>query len=123
MPRDWCELLESWADAANISSPNCGNGRLAVRKSCLLSRIVYGGEKGPSYTPCPVHKGKWSGIQWGWPRSIAYSMENGQRVEKPMDVEPLLQKWWDEGCRCATHKGANDTTGWQPDEHCGCIDG
>lgn len=36
---------------------------LAVRKSCLLSRLIYVGE--PLRTrKCPRHEGRWSGIPW-----------------------------------------------------------
>ena len=36
---------------------------LAIRKSCLLSRLIYVGE--PLRTrKCPRHEGRWSGIPW-----------------------------------------------------------
>lgn len=35
---------------------------IQITKSNLLSRTIYGGEK-PRKTPCPVHKGRWSGCQ------------------------------------------------------------
>ena len=35
---------------------------LAIHKSCLLDRLIYCQDKGVSLTPCPVHKGRWSGI-------------------------------------------------------------
>ena len=36
---------------------------LAIRKSNLLARLMYSGEK-LRETMCPEHKGKWSGIEW-----------------------------------------------------------
>ena len=83
----------------------------AIEKSCLLDRMIYGGEQ-PSQTPCPVHKGRWSGIQFGWPDGV---WSDG----KPIEEASHLRKYYDEGCRCYQHK-CGCTTGWQPDEHCGC---
>jgi hypothetical protein len=34
---------------------------LAIRKSCLLSRLIYVGEA-PRTRPCPKHEGRWSGL-------------------------------------------------------------
>ena len=107
-PLDICDILAQWASAADVASPRAGTGWLAVGKSDLLARLVYGGERGPSQTPCPVHKGHWAGVHFGWPGS------GGEESE-------MLRKWWDAGCRCATHKGSAGTTGWNPDEHC-CAD-
>jgi len=111
---DLCILLTEWAKAADVSSPRCGSGYLAIRKSDLLARLIYGKERGPSQTPCPVHQGSWSGCHSGWPGSVWVNAEG----ETPMDIEPRLQEWWDAGCRCATHRGSSCTTGWNPDEHC-----
>ena len=84
---------------------------LLIGKSCLLDRLIYCGEE-PSQTPCPVHQGAWSGIHLGWP---------GQRWSdgRPVPVAPRLAEWVAAGCRCYQHK-CGCTTGWQPDEHCGC---
>lgn len=90
---------------------------LAISKSCLLSRLIYGGEH-PSKTPCPVHKGTWVGIHFGWPGD---NWVDGKGNKTPVEVSPMLQKWYDEGCRCFQHKGCNCTTGWQPDAACGCA--
>lgn len=111
-----CGLLADWAEVAGI-------GRLAVEKSDLLCRLLYGGERGPSRTPCPVHLGKWSGCHWGWPGStwVGIDAASGERTTRPMETEPRLQEWWDAGCRCATHKGSSCTTGWNPDENC-CLE-
>lgn len=117
-PEDYCAALEKWAelylDSENELRPDMMSGlraafntiRLAVSKSCLLDRLIYGGEK-VSQTPCPVHKGRWSGIQVGWP---GQKWSNGEDVE----VSPMLQKWYDEGCRCFKHS-CGCTTGWQPE--------
>jgi hypothetical protein len=86
--------------------------RLAIMKSCLLDRVLYQGER-PSQTPCPVHKGIWSGCHIGWP---GQTWSDG----RPVDVSEQLQKWHDAGCRCHLHK-CGCTTGWQPDVHCGCV--
>ena len=115
---DPCAALALWAEVAEVVSPRGGAGSLAVVKSDLLNRLIYGGERGPSKTPCPVHKGVWSGCHIGWPGSV---WRGAGGVEEPMEVSPVLQKAWDEGCRCATHRGSSCTTGWQPDEHCGCA--
>lgn len=116
-PLDVCNALAQWAEAAAVDSPFTGKGALAIRKSDLLGRLLYGREMGPSQTPCPVHKGKWSGCHFGWPGSVWRNAAG----ETPAAVEPALQRWWDRGCRCATHRGSSCTTGWNPDEHCGCV--
>ena len=107
-PEMICGKLIAWADAAGLPTTT-------VSKSDLLARLIYGAERGPSHTPCPVHKGKWSGCHFGWPGSIWRHVGG---AETPMDVDPKLQELWDAGCRCATHKGSSCTTGWNPDEHC-----
>lgn len=89
---------------------------LAISKSCLLDRMLNGGEK-PSNTPCPVHKGKWSGIHFGWPGEVSTDMRTGET--RPAPVYESRQKDVDEGCRCFAH-GCGCTTGWNPDEACGC---
>lgn len=86
---------------------------LLVGKSCLLDRIVYGDEK-PSQTPCPVHEGKWAGCHFAWPGA---HWSDGTSIE----TDPRLAQWVADGCRCYQHK-CGCTTGWQPDEHCGCLD-
>ena len=84
---------------------------LAVEKSCLLDRMMNCGER-PSKTPCPVHKGSWSGCHGGWP---GQTWNDGN----PMEESSMLREWHDAGCRCYMHSCVC-TTGWQPDEHCGC---
>lgn len=118
-PGEVCGKLTAWAEVAGVSSAR-GNGALAVVKSDLLSRMIYAGEN-PSQTPCPVHKGVWSGCHFAWPGAKWVKTVDGKRHEMPVEVEPMLQEWWDAGCRCATHQGSSCTTGWNPDEHCGCI--
>jgi len=113
-PLDICNALAQWAGVANVSS-DAGTGYLAVMKSDLLHRLIYGGERGPSQTPCPVHKGKWSGCDFGWPGS---EWVNAKGERTPVDISPRLQEAVDAGCRCATHKGSGCTTGWNPDEFC-----
>lgn len=117
-PLDVCNALAAWAKAADVVSPRAGAGVLAVVKSDLLNRLVYGGERGPSQTPCPVHKGTWQGCHFGWPGSQWRHVDG---TVTPAAVDQTLQGWWDAGCRCATHKGSSCTTGWNPDEHC-CLD-
>ena len=51
-------LIENEAYAANVASVFRD-----ISKSNLLARILYGGEK-IRETMCPVHKGRWSGIEW-----------------------------------------------------------
>ena len=113
-PLGICNALAQWAGVANVSS-DAGTGYLAVMKSDLLHRLIYGGERGPSQTPCPVHKGKWSGCDFGWPGS---EWVNAKGERTPVDISPRLQEAVDAGCRCATHKGSGCTTGWNPDEFC-----
>ena len=102
---DVCNAIAQWAEVAGVTTA-AGPGALAVAKSDLLNRLIYGGEAGPSRTPCPVHKGVWSGYQDGWPGET--------------DPKPEQQAWWDAGCRCATHRGSRMMTGWNPDRHC-CL--
>lgn len=125
-PREYCDRFNAWVKlAADVPHVTEGAGmlRLAVQKSCLLDRLIYCGEM-PSQTPCPVHKGKWSGIQWGHPGSVRrwlvdHDGHPAGHVE-PSPVDPVMQQRYDDGCRCFQHK-CGCTTGWQPDEHCGCV--
>lgn len=123
----FCNLLDDWADKRIASDrrqdygePRFENAwrevRLQISKSCLLKRQIYLGE-GISKTPCPVHKGYWSGIHCGWPGQEWVDMRTQART--PMAEDPMLREWYDQGCRCYMHK-CGCTTGWQPDEHCGC---
>ncbi len=127
-PEEICEKLTLWAEAAGIRSRidvvewglTGHEGAVVVAKSDLLLRMIYAGEM-PSVTKCPVHKGVWSGIHMGWPETFAaaYGMEDAAVI---IEDGPMLQGWYDEGCRCFQHRGSQATTGWQPDEACGCID-
>jgi hypothetical protein len=100
---DVCNVIAQWAEVAGVTTA-AGSGAIAVARSDLLKRLIYGGESGPSRTPCPVHNGVWSGLHSGWPGEP--------------DPKPELQAWWDAGCRCATHTGSGMTTGWNPDRNC-----
>jgi hypothetical protein len=87
---EWAELMTGHGDGISATFDTAWTVVLSsIYKSCLLDRMMYGGEK-PSRTPCPVHKGVWSGIHFG-----------------------AL------GCSCDQHR-CGCTTGWLPDEHCGC---
>lgn len=122
-PNRFCNALDEWAGlmfkAKEVAHPagaaefqrQWREIRLMISKSCLLDRVIYGGEK-PSKTPCPVHNGRWIGCHFGWPGT---KLANGD----PVQEDPMLRKWYDAGCRCFMH-GCGCTTGWQPDEHCGC---
>ena len=76
-PDRFCKKMREWA-ALMVNAERVSDGsrfaqawqevELAISKSCLLSRTLYGNEN-PSETPCPVHKGKWSGIHIGWPET------------------------------------------------------
>lgn len=116
----FCARIEEWAIFMSAADLNFGEAwrevHLAIRKSCLLSRTLYAGER-PSQTPCPVHKGKWSGIYVGQPGQFWIDAK-GNRT--PVSVGPHLRAEYDAGCRCYLHK-CGCTTGWQPDEHCGCV--
>lgn len=73
----FCDFLKEWQQLAGQPAPDEDPESLARRKdraektqfvfiqimkSNLLSRTIYGGEK-PRTTPCPVHKGRWSGCK------------------------------------------------------------
>lgn len=75
-PREFCDALDIWADVFAMAQRSDDGEtrarreefhahwvkvRLAIRKSCLLERLLYGGEKLRT-RPCPVHKGQWSGV-------------------------------------------------------------
>lgn len=115
--REWCDRFYAGLPFLRQRYPDLPveSVRLAVEKSCLLDRLVYGGEK-PSQTPCPVHKGVWSGISL-WPGHTWRYIDG--RPDQPVEVDSVRQRWYDDGCRCWQHK-CGCTTGWQPDEHCGC---
>lgn len=111
------EAIREWSSVSAVIDPETVNKvRLAVMKSCLLDRIVWCGEH-PSQTPCPVHKGVWSGRYYAWPGKVWAYMDGST---KPVEVQPLMQEWYDAGCRCFQHR-CGCSTGWQPDEACGCV--
>lgn len=125
----YCESLRTWSkfmiekengsdDADRRFTKAAQIFDIAISKSCLLDRMINCGEQ-PSQTPCPVHEGRWSGCHGPWPGAMWISVENGQKVERPAEPSEQCQKWYDAGCRCFQH-GCGCTTGWQPDEHCGC---
>jgi len=75
-PKPFCEAMTAWSGAATMALASDAEStrewrhefaehwqfiERAIRKSCLLERLLYGGEKLRS-RPCPVHKGRWSGI-------------------------------------------------------------
>lgn len=117
----YCKALYTWANLMErASSKDFKKSRdiieLAITKSCLLNRMIDNGEQ-PSQTPCPVHKGKWSGIHIGWPGTFLTSFTTGEKT--PVEVSGQCREWYDKGCRCFQHS-CGCTTGWQPDEYCGC---
>jgi hypothetical protein len=122
-PDRFCKKMREWA-ALMVNSERISDGssfarawqevELAISKSCLLSRTLYGGEN-PSKTPCPVHKGKWSGIHIGWP-------ETHWADGSPVKESTVCRQWYDAGCRCFQH-GCGCTTGWNVDKACGCVKG
>lgn len=74
-PSKFCEIMDAWAQACMTELPTDDDHkkewrkkfreawqfiRLSIRKSCLLDRLMYGGETLRT-VPCPVHKGRWSG--------------------------------------------------------------
>ena len=79
---DVCNAIAQWAEVAGVTTA-AGSGAIAVARSDLLKRLIYGGEAGPSRTPCPVHRGVWTGLYSGWPGEP--------------DPKPELQAWWDAG--------------------------
>lgn len=119
-----CDAIDAWAALMSKSKDIIGTAdsseferawrmvRLNIAKSCLLDRMLNGGEK-PSKTPCPVHQGRWSGIHLGWPGQTWSSVA-------PIQTDPMLVEWREAGCRCNQHR-CGCTTGWQPDEACGCA--
>lgn len=100
-PDEFCKAFYAWADACMTPLATDHEAtaewrkqfaehwsflRLAITKSCLLDRLIYVGE--PLRTrPCPVHQGRWSGIQW------------------PDDAQ----------CECARGRSCGCTTGWLPE--------
>ena len=73
----FCDALKTWASLYATPVPGASDEYnrtrrevsekaqfvfLQIMKSNLLSRTIYGGEK-PRKTPCPVHKGRWSGCK------------------------------------------------------------
>lgn len=63
----YCEALRSWAEVYRTYDARVYQAarliKAALHKSNLAARLVYGGEV-PRKTPCPVHKGRWSGCVW-----------------------------------------------------------
>lgn len=125
-----CVRLREWAEAAKVTSPRITalpvhTGQepmyaLTVSKSDLLGRIIFAGER-PSQTKCPVHLGVWSGCHGPWPTWESRSAKGVEKVYALEDCEPMLQGWYNAGCRCWSHRGSSCTTGWQPDPACGCL--
>jgi hypothetical protein len=75
-PRRFCDAFETWANATMSSldsddqekrewreefGEHWAHIQLAIVKSCLLQRLIYGRERLRTH-PCPVHNGRWSGI-------------------------------------------------------------
>ena len=72
---EFCRAMDTWAQVCQRELPGDGEYRhqwrkefcvhwafvrLAIAKSCLLDRLIYGGEKLRG-TMCPIHMGHWSG--------------------------------------------------------------
>lgn len=72
---EFCEAFYTWAKACQTDLPTDDEGtkqwrrefvshwsfiELAIRKSCLLDRLIYGRELLRTEI-CPIHKGRWSG--------------------------------------------------------------
>jgi hypothetical protein len=132
----FCAALIEWAGLKEDSerpylaegeTPRFANAwsevHLQITKSCLLDRMLNCDES-PSKTPCPVHQGKWSGIHMWGSREIEgrwHTVWVGRDGERLGDAETSgLAEWRARGCRCFKHR-CGCTTGWQPDEHCGCV--
>lgn len=66
---DYCDALQTWFDIrARGLSADAGYEQLRMltdlRKSALLGRLIYGGEK-LREVKCPQHDGRWSGLEFG----------------------------------------------------------
>lgn len=65
-PDVYCPKFHEWAKV-KIDAPDFWNHwcriELAIMKSCLLDRLIYGGEKLRTQK-CPKHLGKWSGCSF-----------------------------------------------------------
>lgn len=74
-PSKFCKAMDAWAKACMTDLPTddeykkkwrekfrdaWGFIRLSIGKSCLLDRLIYGGETIRTEM-CPVHQGHWSG--------------------------------------------------------------
>jgi hypothetical protein len=75
---EFCKAFHTWAEACQTElatdtedqkewrkafADHWDFMRIAIRKSCLLNRLIYARE--PLRTEmCPEHKGKWSGCVW-----------------------------------------------------------
>jgi hypothetical protein len=64
---DYCNALETWGRIA-VARGIIGRGahhdvQLGITKSSLLARVIYGGE-GLRTERCPIHEGRWSGLEW-----------------------------------------------------------
>ena len=72
---DFCHAMDTWARLCQEELPTDSEYRrqwrkefgqhwqfirLAIAKSCLLDRLIYGGER-IREKMCPTHKGRWSG--------------------------------------------------------------
>ena len=72
---NFCRAMDTWAQVCQQELPGDDEHRLrwrkdfgvhwqfirlAILKSCLLDRLIYGGEK-LRENMCPIHKGHWSG--------------------------------------------------------------
>lgn len=67
-PNEFCDAIFKWARHPDKGLDtafwkNWYTVELAVIKSCLLLRLIYCGEQLRT-TPCPKHKGRWSGCAW-----------------------------------------------------------
>ena len=127
-PSHVCNAIRTWAALMEQSKRDRGDVEdarefsfswltihLGITKSCLLDRVLHGGES-PSKTPCPVHKGKWSGCHMQEQFTTPMSEFAAGIYGDPSWVGKTMREL---GCRCNLHT-CGCTTGWNPDEHCGC---
>lgn len=94
----YCHAFKTWADTVAHLIPAVRGIEISVTKSNLLARLIYGKERLRT-TPCPEHKGHWSGLfiececqGTGWLPNKPLSLDTIEDTLKQLHVSPRMAR-------------------------------
>ena len=102
----FCDAMDTWAQVCQEDLPNDNEYhlrfrkefrahwafiRLAIAKSCLLDRLIYGGET-LRKKMCPTHKGHWSGCNITGEDVCACAHDSLSRAGFPIPATPSRKR-------------------------------